>query len=153
MARNSMMQQKILALIAAAALVAASPALAQQPAVAQPPAAGVTYKVGFVDTQRVMRDSRAAQQIEKSLEAEFEKRAKEIDAAPKGDVDRRRALLVEDMNAKREDLLRQFIDKTNGIIRRVAEAEKFDAVFLEAAYFSTRIDITDRVIKAVDAAR
>jgi len=153
LARNSMMQQKTLALIAAAAMAAASPALAQQPpAAAQQPAA-VYYKVGFVDTQRVMRDSRTAQQIEKTLEAEFEKRAKEVDATATGDVERRRALLIEDMNAKREDAIRQFIEKTNGIIRRVAEAEKFDAVFLEAAYFSTRIDITDRVIKAVDAAR
>ena len=141
-----MMQQRILTLIAAAAITAAaSPAQAQQ--------APTSYKIGFVNTERVMRDSRASQQIQKNLEAEFQKREREIDAGPKGDIERRKALLAEDMNAKRDDSIRQFIDKTNGIIRRVAEAEKFDAVFLEAAYFSTRVDITDRVIKAVDAER
>jgi outer membrane protein len=130
---------------------AASPALAQQAPAASPAAA--SYKIGFVSTERVTRESRTSLQMQKNLEAEFEKRAREIDAGPKGDIERRKALLAEDMNAKREDAIRQFIDKTNGIIRRVAEAEKFDAVFLEAAYFSTRIDITERVIKAVDAAR
>ena len=141
-----MMQQRILTLIAAAAIAAAAgPAQAQQ--------APASYKIGFVNTERVMRDSRASQQIQKNLEAEFQKREREIDAGPKGDIERRKALLAEDMNAKRDDSIRQFIDKTNGIIRRVAEAEKFDAVFLEAAYFSTRVDITDRVIKAVDAER
>ena len=141
-----MMQQRILSLIAAAAIAAAaSPAQAQQ--------APASYKIGFVNTERVMRDSRASQQMQKNLEAEFQKRGREIDGGPKGDIERRKALLAEDMNAKRDDSIRQFIDKTNGIIRRVAEAEKFDAVFLEAAYFSTRVDITDRVIKAVDAER
>ena len=133
---------------ATAALLAAA-----LPAVAQQPPAPAAYKIGFVNTERVMRDSRASQQVLKSLEAEFQKREREIDAGPKGEIERRKALLVEDMNLKREDALKQFIDKTNGVIRRIAEAEKFDAVFLEAAYTSARIDITDRVIKAVDAAR
>jgi outer membrane protein len=49
--------------------------------------------------------------------------------------------------------VKQFIDKSNEVIRRVAEAENLDAVFFEAAYASTRIDITDKVIKALDAGR
>lgn len=142
-----MMQYRILSTAAAFAAAVACPALAQ------PSAAAPSYKIGFVNTERVMRDSRASQQIQKNLEAEFQKRERDIDAGPKGEIERRKALLAEDMNAKRDDSVRQFIDKTNGIIRRVAEAEKFDAVFIEAAYFSTRVDITDRVIKAVDAER
>lgn len=153
-----MTQHGFHALIAAAAIaMAASPALAQQPAApkaAAPQAeAPVSYKVGFVSTERIMRESRAAQQMQKGLEAEFQRRAKEIEAGPPADVERRKAALSDDLNLKRDDLLRQFIDKSNGIIRRVAEAEKFDAVFLEAAYFSKRIDITDRVVKAIDSER
>ena len=142
-----MTHHSILSTLAAAFVaVAASSAQAQQPAPA-------SYKIGFVSTERIMTDSRAAQQMLKGLEAEFAKRAKEIEAGPKADVERRKSALADDMNMKRDDLLKLFIDKTNSIIRRVAEAEKFDAVFLEAAYFSTRIDITDRVIKAVDSER
>ena len=141
-----MTHHNIVSTLAAALLaVAAGSAQAQQ----QP--APASYKIGFVSTERIMRDSRAAQQLQKALEAEFAKRAKEIEAGPKADIERRKSALADDMNLKREDLLKLFVDKTNGIIRRVAEAEKFDAVFLEAAYHSSRIDITDRVIKAVDS--
>ena len=142
-----MTHHNIVSTLAAALLaVAAGSAQAQQPAPA-------SYKIGFVSTERILRDSRAAQQLQKGMEAEFAKRAKDIEAGPKADIERRKAALADDMNMKRDDLLKLFIDKTNSIIRRVAEAEKFDAVFLEAAYFSTRIDITDRVIKAVDSER
>ena len=142
-----MTHYNIVSTLAAALLaVAAGSAQAQQPAPA-------SYKIGFVSTERILRDSRTAQQLQKGVEAEFAKRAKDIEAGPKADIERRKAALADDMNMKRDDLLKMFIDKTNGIIRRVAEAEKFDAVFLEAAYHSTRIDITDRVIKAVDSER
>ena len=142
-----MTHHNIVSTLAAALLaVAAGTAQAQQPAPA-------SYKIGFVDTARIMKDSRAAQQIQKGLEAEVAKRVKEIEAGPKADIERRKVALGEDMNMKRDDLLKLFIDRTNGVIRRVAEAEKFDAVFLEAAYHSARIDITDRVIKAVDLER
>ena len=142
-----MTHHNIVSTLAAALLaVAAGSAQAQQPAPA-------SYKIGFVSTERILRDSRTAQQLQKGVEAEFAKRAKDIEAGPKADIERRKAALADDMNMKRDDLLKLFVDKTNGIIRRVAEAEKFDAVFLEAAYHSTRIDITDRVIKAVDSER
>jgi len=57
------------------------------------------------------------------------------------------------MNQRRDDALRRLILKTNDIIRRIAEAEKFDVVFLEAAYHNARIDLTDKVIKELDAGR
>ena len=134
----------VIALAAALLTAAAGSAQAQQ-------AAPISYKIGFVDTARIMKNSRAAQTMQKGLEAEIAKRLKEIEAGPKADIERRKSALADDMNMKRDDLLKLFIDKTNSVIRRVAEADKFDAVFLEAAYFSSRVDITDRVIKAVDA--
>ena len=74
-----MTQYRIVSTIAAAtaALLAAAafPAAAQPPpAPAQQPSAPASYKIGFVNTERVMRDSRASQQIQKNLEAEFQKR-------------------------------------------------------------------------------
>ncbi len=142
-----MLQRRILSIAAAALLAtAAGQAAAQAPA-------PIVYKIGFVSTEKIMRNSRAAQQMQKGWEAEFQKRNKEIAAGPAADIDRRRAALSEDINARREDALKQFIDKSNDIIRRIAEAEKFDAVFLEAAFASSRIDITDKVIKAIDGGR
>jgi outer membrane protein len=126
---------------------AASPALSQQ---ASAPAG---YKIGYVDTERVMRTSRAARKVQKELEDEFSKRAKEIESGPPADAARRQGLLAEEMGAKREYALKEFTDKANVLLRRIAEAEKYDAVFFEAAYASPRIDLTDRVVKALDAER
>lgn len=132
------------------AVLASAIALAAGTAAAQAPAGN---KIGYVNTERVMRESRAAQQMQKGLEAEFQKRDKEIAAGPAADMERRRSALIEDMNLRRESAVKQFIDKANGVIRRIAEAEKFDIVFLNAAYANTRIDITEKVVKALDAAR
>jgi len=132
------------------AMLATAVALAAGTAAAQAPAGN---KIGYVNTERVMRDSRSAQQMQKGLEAEFQKRDKEIAAGPAPEMERRRSILLEDMNLRRENAVKQFIDKANGAIRRIAEAEKFDIVFLDAAYANARIDITDKVIKALDAGR
>lgn len=122
------------------------------PATAQPPVAHVN-KIGYVNTERVLHDSRKAQEVRKSLEAEFQKRDLEISAGPQADLERRRSALGDEMNQRRDEELKQFIVRINGIVRRIAVAEKVDIVFLEAIYFNTRIDMTDKVIKELDAER
>ena len=49
--------------------------------------------------------------------------------------------------------LAQVIDQANRIIRQIAESEKYDIIFQEAAYANPRIDITDKVIKALDSSK
>jgi outer membrane protein len=142
-----MMQHKIVSIIAAAAMATA--AAAQQ----KPAPAPAVAKIGFVNTERLQRESRTAQKARQELEDKFQKRAKEIDEGPQNQIERRRIALEEEMRVEREDALRQFVDRTNRIIRQVALAEDFDAVFLEAAYSNARIDITDKVIKELDAGR
>ena len=39
------------------------------------------------------------------------------------------------------------------IVRQVAEAEKYDAIFQEAVYINPRLDITDKVIKALNGGK
>ncbi|HXR59228.1 MAG TPA: OmpH family outer membrane protein [Burkholderiales bacterium] len=56
----------------------------------------------------------------------------------------------EDVNQRRNEELAQVIDQANRVIRQIAEAEKYDIVFQEAAYANPRIDITDKVIKAME---
>ena len=56
----------------------------------------------------------------------------------------------EDVNQRRNEELGQVIEQANRIIRQIAEAEKYDIIFQEAAYANPRIDITDKVIKALE---
>jgi len=57
----------------------------------------------------------------------------------------------EDVNQRRNEELSQVIEQANRIIRQIAEQEKYDIIFQEAAYANPRIDITDKVIKALEA--
>ena len=57
----------------------------------------------------------------------------------------------EDLNQRRNEELAQVVEQANRVIRVIAEQEKFDIIFQEMpAYVSPRIDITDKVIKALE---
>jgi outer membrane protein len=56
----------------------------------------------------------------------------------------------EDVNQRRNEELAQVIEHANRVIRQIAETEKYDIIFQEAAYANPRIDITDKVIKAME---
>ena len=165
-------------LIAALLAVLAAPASAQAPAA--PPAGG---KFGFVHTERILRDSVPAVRAQKKIEAEFQKRDRELagiadqlkkmqteldkDAMTMGETQRRakerefgelnrefqrkQREFREDLNQRRNEELAQVVEQANRIIRMIAEQEKFDIIFQEMpAYVSPRIDITDKVIKALE---
>mgnify|MGYP001588523419 CR=1 FL=1 len=66
------------------------------------------------------------------------------------DFQRRQREYREDVNQRRNEELAQVIDQANRIIRQIAEQEKYDVIFQEAAYANPRIDITDKVIKAME---
>jgi outer membrane protein len=56
----------------------------------------------------------------------------------------------EDLNQRRNEELATVLERTNKVIKQIAEAEKYDIVFQEAVYISPRIDITDKVLKALN---
>jgi outer membrane protein len=56
----------------------------------------------------------------------------------------------EDLNQRRNEELAIVLERTNKVIKQIAEAEKYDIVFQEAVYISPRIDITDKVLKALN---
>lgn len=58
----------------------------------------------------------------------------------------------EDLNARKNEELQQVIDRANKVVRQVAEAEKYDVILQEAIYINPKFDITDKVIKALNAA-
>ncbi len=45
------------------------------------------------------------------------------------------------------------LDQANRTVKQIAESEKYDIILQEAVYASPRIDITDKVIKALSAAK
>jgi outer membrane protein len=67
------------------------------------------------------------------------------------DFQRKQREFREDLNQRRNEELAQVVEQANRIIRLIAEQEKFDIIFQEMpAYVSPRIDITDKVIKALE---
>jgi outer membrane protein len=171
--------------IAVAAVLAAAPflAAAQATAPASQPASPPSGKFGFVHTERILRDSVPAMRAQKKIEAEFQKRDRELagiadqlkrmqadldkDAMTMtesqrrtkerefGDLNRefqrKQREFREDLNQRRNEELAQVVEQANRVIRGIAEQEKFDIIFQEMpAYVSPRIDITDKVIKALE---
>ncbi|HQT25628.1 MAG TPA: OmpH family outer membrane protein [Burkholderiales bacterium] len=55
----------------------------------------------------------------------------------------------EDLNLRKNEELAAVIEKANKAITRIAQSEKYDLILQEAVYRSPKIDITDKVIKAL----
>jgi outer membrane protein len=67
------------------------------------------------------------------------------------DFQRKKREFDEDLNGRRNEELQQVYEKATKAIRQLAEAEKYDLVVQEAVYFNPKIDITDKVIKILNA--
>jgi len=65
------------------------------------------------------------------------------------DFQRRQREFREDLNQRRNEELAAVIERANKAIKVIAEAEKYDIIFQDAVYANPRIDITDKVIKAL----
>ena len=55
----------------------------------------------------------------------------------------------EDLNLRKNEELAQVLERANKVIAEIAEKEKYDLILQEAVYRSPRIDITDKVLKAL----
>lgn len=69
------------------------------------------------------------------------------------DFQRKRREFQEDLNARRNEELQQVFERANRVVKQVAEAEKYDLVLQEAVYVNPKHDITDKVIKTLNAAK
>ena len=67
------------------------------------------------------------------------------------DFQRKRREFQEDLNARKNEELQQVYERANRVVKQVAEAEKYDAILQEAIYINPKHDITDKVIKALNA--
>ncbi len=83
--------------------------------------------------------------------SETQRRAKERDFGDLNrDFQRKQREFREDLNQRRNEELAQVVEQANRVIRQIAEQEKFDIIFQDAVFASPRIDITDKVIKALE---
>jgi len=83
--------------------------------------------------------------------ADSQRRAKEREFNDLNrDFQRRQREFREDLNQRRNEELAQVVEQANRVIRQIAEQEKYDIIFQDAVYANARIDITDRVIKALE---
>ena len=106
--------------------------------------------------QELQRMAKQLQTLQESLDknsvtmAETERRAKEREFAELNrDFQRKQREFREDLSQRQNEEMASIFERVNKVIKQVAEAEKFDIIFQEAVYASPRIDITDRVIKAL----
>ena len=140
-------------------------------------------KIGYVNSDRVLREAVPAKAAQAKLEAEFAKREKELTdvgnrlkaAGEKLDKDaptlaesernrrqrdlidqdrefqRKRREFQEDLNERRNAELAGVIERANRAIKVIFETEKYDLILQEAVFWSPKVDITDKVIKALNA--
>jgi len=87
-------------------------------------------------------------------ESERQKREREFSDLNR-DFQRRQREFNEDLAQRRNQELSEVIKRANLAVRRIAEAEKLDVVLQneQVVWASPRIDITDKVIKAIDDTR
>ena len=145
-------------------LVAAMPVHAQE------------FKAGFVNTDRIFREASTAKAAQAKLEQEFSRREKELvdagntlksatekferDAPTMAESQRltRQRQLVdqdrefqEDLTVRKNEELSQVLERANKVVKQVAEAEKYDVILQEAVYINPKHDITEKVLKALNA--
>lgn len=90
---------------------------------------------------------REAPTLSESQRATRQKQLVELDR----DFQRKRREFQEDLNARRNEELQQVFERANRVVKQVADAEKYDLILQEAVYVNPRHDITDKVIKALNA--
>ncbi len=67
------------------------------------------------------------------------------------DFQRKRREFQEDLNARKNEELQQVIERANKVVKALAEAEKYDLILQEAVYINPKHDITDKVLKSLNA--
>ncbi|HWP20882.1 MAG TPA: OmpH family outer membrane protein [Burkholderiaceae bacterium] len=140
-------------------------------------------KIGYVNSDRVLRDAAPAKAAQARLEQEFSRREKELadlqaklkaaserldkDAPTLSESERarrqreladqerefqyRRRDFQEDLNRRKNEELAAIVERANRVIKQIFEQEKYDIILQEAVFVGPRVDITDKVIKALNA--
>ena len=95
-----------------------------------------------------------------ALQAELDKQGVTISAAERQAKEQRLAAVAqqfqqmqrsmgEDIDARRRESFAGYLAEVDGIIKGIAEAEKYDLIVQQSVYSSAQIDITDQVLKEI----
>ena len=110
--------------------------------------------------QELQRMAKQLQGLQENLEknsvtmSENERRSKEKEFGELSrEFQRRQREFREDLNLRQNEENAAVIEKANKAIKQIAEAEKFDLILQDVVWVSPRLDITDRVIKALSDAK
>lgn len=106
--------------------------------------------------QDLQKMAKQLQGLQENLEknsvtmAETERRAKEKEFGELSrEFQRRQREFREDLNLRQNEENAAVIEKANRAIKQIAEADKFDLILQDVVWVSPKLDITDRVIKAL----
>ena len=110
--------------------------------------------------QDLQKMSKQLQGLQENLEknsvtmAETERRAKEKEFGELSrEFQRRQREFREDLNLRQNEENAAVIEKANKAIKQIAEAEKYDLILQDVVWVSPKLDITERVIKALAEAK
>lgn len=106
--------------------------------------------------QELQRIAKQLQGLQETMDknsvtmAESERRTKEREFGELNrDFQRKQREFREDLSQRQNEEMAAIFERVNKIIKQIAEAEKYDIIFQEAVYANPRIDITEKVIKAL----
>jgi outer membrane protein len=140
-------------------------------------------KIGFVNTEKLLREAPLSVNAQKKLEREFATRQQELEKLAKQardlqaqldkdgvtmsdsdrkakerdlgnlsrDLQRKGREFREELNVRRNEELGQIQERARKVIQEIARAEKYDLIIEQAVYVDPKNDITDRVMKALNA--
>ncbi|WP_423601019.1 OmpH family outer membrane protein [Roseateles sp. MS654] len=140
-------------------------------------------KIGYVNSDRILRETNLAKAAETKLQAEFGRREKALmdqetklraaaekldkdgpalSEAERGrrqrdlieqdrDLQRKRREFNEDVTQRKNEELAAVVEKANKVIKQIFEQEKYDLIVQDAIHASPRVDITKKVIDALNA--
>ncbi len=147
------------------------------------PAQAQEFRIGYVNSERVLREAAPAKAALARMEADFSRRDKDLNdqgaklkaAADKlekdaptlseaernrrqrdlveqdRDMQRKRREFQEDLNQRRNEETAGIVERANKVIKQIFEGEKYDLILQDAVFAGPRVDITDKVIKALNA--
>jgi outer membrane protein len=106
--------------------------------------------------QDLQRMAKQLQGLQENLEknsvtmAEGDRRAKEKEFGELSrEFQRKQREFREDLNLRQNEENAAVIEKANKAIKQIAEGDKFDLILQDVVWVSPKLDITDRVIKAL----
>ena len=142
-------------------------------------------KIGYVNSERVLREAIPAKAAQTKLEGEFGKRERELtDQAGRlkatadrlekeaptlseaersrrqrelveqdRDLQRKRREFQEDLNQRKNEELATVVERANRVIKQIFDQEKYDLILQEVVFAGPKVDITKKVVDALNAGR